>query len=149
MPELDKVIKHLDRHWPTIAPILSPVDEARREGSRRTRPPLYGEDAFFKALLRAAWEGKPLRGHAEEGPCGGGLYQKLQRWRDTDQALENAMTCYAELLPRYLQQAWRKRLTLHDRAVRENAKSHPAAWLMVNRFWYDAVARPLLETGKR
>ena len=62
------------------------------------------------------------------------------------------MTCYTEELPKYLKAAWRKRLALHEQTVRQPvrrpAKNRPIDWLMVNRFWYEAVAKPLLDSGR-
>ena len=53
-------------------------------------------------------------------------------------------------LPKVHLAAWRERLEEHDRQVRDHGARNPAmGWLMVNRFWYEAVAVPVLEAGGR
>lgn len=138
-----EMLPHLEVVWPKLAPLLSPAEADRREKCLRQREPDFNDQDFFKVLLTAAWEGTALRGGHGQGPKGGGLYKRLRLWRDTDNTLQRAVMRYAKVLTPTLRATWLKRLEAHDAAVRANAKSHPAGWMMVNRYWYDAVVEPL------
>lgn len=143
------MLNHIKTVWPKIEPILAPIEAERRNHTCiRQRSATYDDARFFIVLLSAAWDGTALRGGSGRGPRGGGLYKRLRLWRDTGNALERAIRIYVESLPPSLLKSWRKRLDAHDVAVRTNAKSHPAGWLMVNRYWHDALVQPFHKVGR-
>ena len=145
MKEQDLVI-HLARTWPKIERAL----EANPTPTLKRRPPAYDDRRVFRALLIYVWRGLPVRNSLGRGyPMGAVLHRRWRIWRESG-ALKAMVGEYAWSLPKAHLAAWRDRLAEYDRQVRAHGTRNPAmAWLMVNRFWHEAVAVPFLEAGGR
>ena len=145
MNERDLVI-HLARAWPKIERVL----EANFAPALKRRPPVYDDPLVFRALLLYVWKGLPVRACLGRGyPMGAVLHRRWRIWRDAG-ALKAMVAAYARTLPKDHLAAWRERLDEYDRQARDRGIRNPAmAWLMVNRFWYEAVAVPFLDVGRR
>ena len=145
MKERDLVI-HLARAWPKIERVL----EANFAPALKRRPPVYDDPLVFRALLLYVWKGLPVRACLGRGyPMGAVLHRRWRIWRDAG-ALKAMVAAYARTLPKDHLAAWRERLDEYDRQARDRGIRNPAmAWLMVNRFWYEAVAVPFLDVGRR
>ena len=77
------------------------------------------------------------------------LHRRWRIWRESE-ALKAMVAAYAGALPRAHLAAWCECLEEYDCRVRDHGARNPAmAWLMVNRFWHEAVAVPFLEAGGR
>lgn len=138
MKEQDLVI-HLARTWPKIERAL----EANPSPTLKRRPPAYDDRRVFRALLLFVWKGLPVRASLGRGyPMGAVLHRRWRIWRESG-ALKAMVGAYAASLPKDHLTDWRERLEEYDRQVRAHGTRNPAmAWLMVNRFWYEAVAVP-------
>ena len=101
-------------------------------------------------MLLYILRGLPVRACLGRGyPMGAGLHRRWLIWRAAG-ALRAMVGAYARALPKNHLAAWRERLEEYDLQVRDHDTRNPAmAWLMVNRFWYEAVAVPLLDAGGR
>ena len=145
MKEGDLVI-HLARAWPKVERAL----EAIPSPTLKRRPPTYDDRQVFRALLLYVWKGLPVRNSLGRGyPMGAVLHRRWWIWRESG-ALKAMVEAYAGALAKAHLEAWRERLEEYDRQVRDHGTRNPAmAWLMVNRFWYEAVAVPFLEPGRR
>ena len=145
MKERDLAI-HLARVWPKIERAL----EANPSPTLKRRPPAYDDRQVFRALLFYVWKGLPVRACLGRGyPMGAVLHRRWRIWRETG-ALKAMVAAYAGSLPKVHLAAWRERLEEYDRQVRDHGARNPAmAWLMVNRFWYEAVAVPFFDAGGR
>ena len=145
MKERD-LAKHLAHAWPKIERAL----DANTSPVLKRRPPTYDDKTVFKALLLYVWRGLPIRACLGRGyPMGAVLHRRWLIWRDAG-ALRAMVGAYARALPKDYLAAWRERLEEYDHQVRDHGTRNPAmAWLMVNRFWYEAVAVPLLNAGGR
>lgn len=137
---------HLARAWPKVDRAL----EANPPPMLKRRPPAYDARRVFCALLLYVWKGLPVRNSLGRGyPMGAVLHRRWRIWRDAG-ALQAMVVAYARTLPKDHLAAWRERLDEYDRQARDHGIRNPAmAWLMVNRFWYEAVAVPFLEAGGR
>ena len=140
------ITRHLARAWPKIERAL----EANTSPMLKRRPPAYDDSRVFRALLLYVWRGLPVRNSLGRGyPMGAVLHRRWRIWRESG-ALKAMIAAYAGSLPKAHLAAWRERLEEYDRQVRDHGTRNPAmAWLMVIRFWYEAVAVPFLEAGGR
>ena len=145
MKEQDLVI-HLARTWPKIERAL----EANPTPTLKRRPPAYDDRRVFRALLIYVWRGLPVRNSLGPGyPMGAVLHRRWRIWRESG-ALKAMVEAYAGALAKAHLEAWREHLEEYDRHVRDHGIRNPAmAWLMVNRFWYEAVVVPFLEADGR
>ncbi len=139
------IVRHVVRSWPRIRRVLAahPLTVLKR------RPASFSDETVFRALLLYAWNGLPVRDSlGADYPCGPVLHRRWQTWRDAG-ALKPMVGEFVASLPRANLKAWRERLEDYDRQVRAGNSRNPAmSWLMINRFWYEAVALPFIETGK-
>jgi hypothetical protein len=140
------IARRLARAWPGIAGVL----DSHLSPALRRRPKTYGDRRAFEALLLYVWKGLPVRDSlGGKFPTGGVLHRRWRAWRDAG-ALKPMVGAYARALPRAELKAWRELLAGYDRQVLCGKDRNPAmAWLMVNRFWHEAVAVPFIEAGKR
>ena len=140
------ITRHLRGIWPAIERVL----EAHPSSILKRRPATYSDKTVFTALLLYVWKGLPVRNSLGRGyPMGAVLHRRWRIWRDAG-ALKPMVAAYAGSLPKTHIKAWRDRLEGYDRQVwTGNARNPAMSWLMINRFWYDAVAVPFIETGKR
>ena len=145
MKERDLVI-HLARTWPKIEGAL----EANPSPTLKRRPPAYDDRQVFRALLFYVWKGLPVRHSLGSGyPMGAVLHRRWRIWRDVG-ALKPMMAAYAGSLSKADLIAWRVLLDGYESQVRHGKDRNPAmSWLMVNRFWYEAVAVPFFDAGGR
>ena len=145
MKERD-LVNHLARAWPKVERAL----EANPPPTLKRRPPEYDDSRVFRALLLYVWKGLPLRNSLGRGyPMGAVLHRRWRIWRDAG-ALRAMVAAFAGSLSKAHLVAWCERLEEYDHQVRGHGARNPAmAWLMVNRFWYEAVAVPFLEAGGR
>lgn len=140
------ITRHLQRAWPKIERAL----EANSAPALKRRPPEYDDHRVFRALLLYVWKGMPVRASLGRGyPMGAVLHRRWRIWRDSG-ALRAMVEEYAGTLSRADLKLWRVLLDGYDSQVRDHGARNPAmAWLMVNRFWYEAVVVPFLKTGGR
>lgn len=145
MKERD-LVKHLARAWPKVERML----EANSVPALKRRPPTYDDHRVFQALLLYILRGLPVRACLGRGyPMGAVLHRRWLIWRDAG-ALRAMVEEYAGTLSRADLKLWRVLLDGYDSQVRDHGARNPAmAWLMVNRFWYEAVVVPFLKTGGR
>ena len=143
MKERD-LVNHLAHAWPKVEQAL----EANLPPMLKRRPPAYDDHRVFRALLLYIWKGLPVRNSLGRGyPRGAVLHRRWRIWRESG-ALKAMVGTYARALPKDYLAAWRERLEEYDHQVRDHGTRNPAmAWLMVNRFWYEAVAVPILKAG--
>ena len=116
----------------------------------KRRPRTYDDCRVFEALLMYVWRGLPVRESlGGKYPTGGVLHRRWRIWRDSG-ALRAMVVAYAVSLSNSHLKAWCERLENYDRQVLCGKARNPAmAWLMVNRFWYEAVAVPFFGAGRR
>ena len=140
------ITRHLVGAWPKVELAL----QANPSPTLKRRPPAYDDRRVFRALLLYVWKGLPVRNSLGRGyPMGAVLHRRWRIWRESG-ALRAMVGAYAGSLPKDQLAAWRARLEEYDRQVRDHGARNPTmAWLMVNRFWHEAVAVPFIEAGRR
>ncbi len=138
------ITRHLVGAWPKVERAL----QANPPPTLKRRPPAYDDSRVFRALLLYVWRGLPVRNSLARGyPMGAVLHRRWRIWRESG-ALRAMVAAFAGSLPKAHLAAWCERLEEYDRQVRDHGARNPAmGWLMVNRFWYVAVAVPFLEAG--
>ena len=138
------ITRHLVGAWPKVERAL----QANPSPTLKRRPPAYDDRRVFRALLLYVWKGLPVRNSLGRGyPMGAVLHRRWWIWRESG-ALKAMVEAYAGALAKAHLEAWRERLEEYDRQVRAHGTRNPAmAWLMVNRFWHEAVAVPILKAG--
>lgn len=140
------IVRHLARAWPVIERVL----EAHPSPVLKRRPATYNDKTVFTALLLYVWRGLPVRNSlGGKYPMGAVLHRRWRIWRDSG-ALKAMVGAYVKSLPRVQLKAWIELLDGYDRLALCGKTRNPAmSWLMINRFWYEAVAVPFSEAGKR
>lgn len=137
--------RHLARVWPKIerARKANPVPSLKR------RPPTYDDHQVFHALLLYVLRGLPVRACLGRGyPMGAVLHRRWRIWRDAG-ALKPMVAAFAGSLSKADLRAWRELLEGYDSQVRCGSSRNPKmAWLLVNRFWHEAIVEPFSEAGK-
>ena len=138
------ITRHLVGAWPKVERAL----QANPSPTLKRRPPAYDDRQVFRALLLYVWKGLPVRNSLGRGyPRGAVLHRRWRIWRESE-ALRAMVAAYARALPKDYLAAWRERLEEYDLQVRDHGTRNPVmAWLMVNRFWHEAVAAPFLEAA--
>jgi hypothetical protein len=138
------ILKVLGVAWPAIQREL----EAHPSTVLKRRPVTYTDKKVFQALLLYVWRGLPIRQTLGNGyPDGSVLHRRWRIWMDSS-ALKPMVTAFAQSLPKPMRNAWADRLGVYDSQLRlSKSRNPPMAWLMVNRFWHEAVAVPFLEAG--
>lgn len=145
-----EILKQLAPAWPRIEGEL----KAHVSPALKRRPRTYGDRLVFGALRLYVWKGLPVRACLGQGyPMGAVLHRRWRVWRESG-VLRAMVAAYAGSLPKAHIEAWRVRLEQYDLQVRGHGTRNPAmGWLMVNRFWHEAVAAPLLiaagQTGRQ
>ncbi|MBP7831246.1 MAG: hypothetical protein KA248_15160 [Kiritimatiellae bacterium] len=74
-------------------------------------------------------------------PAGPVLHRRWAAWRDSG-ALKAMIQTYVASLSKVQLRTWRTRLDGYEAGLRGHSHNQPMAWLMVNRFWYEAVVVP-------
>ena len=139
------ITRHLTGAWPKIEREL----KSHPSSVLKRRPATYSDKTVFKALLLYVWRGLPVRETlGGKYPAGAVLHRRWRIWRDSG-ALRAMVGAFVKTLPRAQLKAWQGLLAQYDSQVRANSRKSKMAWLMVNRLWYDAVAVPFIEAGKR
>ena len=136
---------HLDRVWPRLARILA----KRHQPTRRGRPRDYDDRTYFEALLQYVWRGLPVRGTLKGNyPAGPVLHRRWKVWRDAG-TLKDLTQAYVASLSKEALSEWRTLFDGYERGLHGHTRNQPMAWLMVNRFWYEAIVLPFGQRPNR